>query len=764
MGTSKKDWKKNRLVQNSFFPVILIFGLWIIFSHAYFFQGLIPFPSRYLVSFFNPWINYYGMPVKNEAMPDVITQILPWKKITIENLKQGHLPLWNPYQFSGNPHLANVQSAVFTPFNLLFFIFPFLDAWSLLILLQPLLAGCFTYIFLRSLLISKSGSLMGSFSFMFSSFIVTWMAYGTLGYAILYLPLFLYGIERFLTKSDWFSKLVLILAPPLTIFSGHFQTSLYVLIVAIVYLIGRCIVSKKTQILLQACVYIGIGLLISSLQILPTLGFYSQSVRGTSYMQEKGIPWSQLIRIIAPDFYGNPVTRNDWVGHYAEWGTYAGLIPLFLGIFVFLKRRKNFYISFFGIIAIISILFSFETPFVALLGVSKIPVLSTSAPSRIVGIISFCIAVLSSFGIDYLKSEWKKRDDFKKILSILVIGSLVIITGWLLIFGGNLPKEARFIAQRNFLLPSVLFICLFLLCFVGYFRFKYMQKISVLLLLVLTSLEMLRFSSKWMPFESKEYMYPELPVIKYLEENSHESRVYGLIGNEVFSYFNLYGIEGYDPLYSKRYGEFISSAGDGKIYPLSKSTVVFPRTGIYAKRMLDILGVKYVLQSKGDGYGSWLFPFWKYPESYSLPVYSDEKYEIYENKSVFPRAYLVYSYKVIKDDQQIIDEIFSPQNDFRKTVILEDEPKEITNKLEDCKDDISNSSVNLDEYKTTNVLLKTNSPCPSILVFSDAYYPGWVAYVDGKKSPIYRANYTFRAIPIQKGEHTILLKYENWYL
>jgi uncharacterized membrane protein YfhO len=42
---------------------------------------------------------------------------------------------------------------------------------------------------------------------------------------------------------------------------------------------------------------------------------------------------------------------------------------------------------------------------------------------------------------------------------------------------------------------------------------------------------------------------------------------------------------------------------------------------------------------------------------------------------------------------------------------------------------------------------------------SDAYYPGWKAYVDGEKTDIFRANLAFRAIRVPPGRHTVSLVY-----
>src|SRR5690348_1671397 len=100
-------------------PVLFILGLWFVFSLPYFTQKKIPYPAQYQVSYFTPWNEYagYKFPIKNNAISDVINQLYPWKYFTIEQLQKGQLPTWNPYSFSGTPHLANYQSAVFSPFN-----------------------------------------------------------------------------------------------------------------------------------------------------------------------------------------------------------------------------------------------------------------------------------------------------------------------------------------------------------------------------------------------------------------------------------------------------------------------------------------------------------------------------------------------------------------------------------------------------------------------------------------------------------------------
>jgi uncharacterized membrane protein len=264
-----------------FWPVILIFVVWFVFASPYFVQHKVPFSSTYLVNFFSPWNAYPGFasPVKNNAMPDVMSQIYPWKSLTIETLKNLQIPLWNPYSFSGTPQLANYQSAVLSPFNLLFFILPFIDAWSLLVLLQPILAGIFMYLFLRALKIGEGGSLVGAIGFMLCGFITTWMAYATLGYAILFLPLALFAIEKFYQTQKHRFLVLLSFCLPLSIFSGHFQISLYFLLFILAYVVFKLYQTKNIHNTFYIIFYAGLGVLLSLPQLLPSIEAYTQSLR-----------------------------------------------------------------------------------------------------------------------------------------------------------------------------------------------------------------------------------------------------------------------------------------------------------------------------------------------------------------------------------------------------------------------------------------------------------------------------------------------------
>jgi uncharacterized membrane protein YfhO len=47
------------------------------------------------------------------------------------------------------------------------------------------------------------------------------------------------------------------------------------------------------------------------------------------------------------------------------------------------------------------------------------------------------------------------------------------------------------------------------------------------------------------------------------------------------------------------------------------------------------------------------------------------------------------------------------------------------------------------------------------LVLSEIYYPDWVAYVDGVRTKILKANYALRAVQLDGGAHHVVLVYES---
>ncbi|MEK7577148.1 MAG: YfhO family protein [Patescibacteria group bacterium] len=732
-----------------YWGLFCILVAWIIFSSPFIIKGLLPFPTKYLVTNFAPWSTTYAMPVKSGSMPDVITQIYPWKHITIESFKRGQIPLWNPLSFSGTVHAANYQTAVFSPINILYFIFSSPTAWSISILLQPLLAGFFMYLFLKSETLSKEACIIGSVSFMFCGFLVTWMAYGTLGFAALVLPLCFYAVNMALNDKKWWAYPLVSLAVWFSLVSGHFQTSLYVLIATTIYALYSGCAKQKYKQILYIVLFIILGVLATSNQLFITYDAFKETVRSSSFIKGEIIPWMYVITLFAPDFYGNPVTRNDWFGHYAEWAGFIGVIPLFLGLFAIKAKEKNK--SFFGLLAGTSLLLATPTILTDLMYAAHIPVLSTSAASRIIILTSFSLSVLAAFGVDALAVIWgkaKKKDVW--FFAIFGVMFLVIVWGVLLIFRPLSPDKLS-IAMRNTVLPSVFLITLISMTVVGAYIHKSKRRLILCVLIGISMVDLLRFASKWMPFEPKEFLYPQMPVTKKLDELGVNAplRVVGNYGNELGGMYNISSLEGYDAMHKRRYGEFISYLSNGQLNIPSRSVAILDKHGPHTQDALELLGVSYYLHKFSDGRFSWAYPFWEYPQYQS--IWKDETYEIFENAKAYPRAFLASKYKIATEKPEILDTMFSKDTDRRTTVVLESKP--IIEPLE------GNGEAIIISYMPERIVINTKSDVPKLLFLSDSYDTGWKASIDGLSTPIYRANYTFRAVALSHGEHIVEFYY-----
>ncbi|MFQ5900630.1 MAG: YfhO family protein, partial [Thermodesulfobacteriota bacterium] len=70
------------------------------------------------------------------------------------------------------------------------------------------------------------------------------------------------------------------------------------------------------------------------------------------------------------------------------------------------------------------------------------------------------------------------------------------------------------------------------------------------------------------------------------------------------------------------------------------------------------------------------------------------------------------------------------------------------------------NEVTITDYRNNSVILRAVLNRPKILVLSDAYYPGWKVFVDGEERKILKANYVFRAVPLEPGAHDVEFIYD----
>lgn len=745
------------------FVLVAVFVFYPVFT-----SGKIPLPSDTLVGLYHPFRDFYspdypqGMPFKNFLITDPIRQQYPFRYLAVDGLKNLQLPLWNPYNFAGTPLLANFQSAPFYPLNLLYTALAFPIAWSAQVFLQPVLAGIFTYFYLRRLGVSKLAGFFGGLTFALSGFSVSWMEWNTIGHTALWLPLTLLSVEKILFQFNnsenskfkiqiaklqfkvqkyIFWSLIFLFSLSSSLFAGHLQTFFYLFVFSFVYFLARWIQFGKNKKALTLFVFCYLLFaVITFVQWLPTLQLIEYSGRTVDRLwQEPGwfIPYSHLVQFIAPDFFGNPATLNYWgVWNYGELVGYAGIVPLVMALFAALTLRRKAVLLFTAVI-LASLIFALPNPISELPFFFSLPFLSTAQPTRLIFLISFSLAVLAGLGLNHFQKTQKKF-----VYPAVIVGMIFVLL-WFVSYSNiplNTSPENLSVARRNLFLPSAVFIAV-LIGWVLSFIIKTKKYILVLSLVLvsLTIFDLGRFSQKFLPFTDPEYLFPETQTLEFLSEQTGIFRIMSvddrILPPNTSIMYGLQTVDGYDPLYLLRYAELIAASERNEPNvspPFGFNRIITPKR--FDSRIIDLLGVKYIVSLSDIKL-----------QGLSL-VFEEGQTKVYENQNALPRAFSIQTLLPVSSKELAIKGLFENQERLDKVAVVEEYSGQ-TN--------FEKADVEIETYSPNKVTLKVSSESRSFVVFTDTYYPTWKARIGKENLPVYLTDYNFRGVSLPPGEHVV---------
>ncbi|OGD85441.1 hypothetical protein A2696_02445 [Candidatus Curtissbacteria bacterium RIFCSPHIGHO2_01_FULL_41_13] len=583
-----------------------VFLLFVLLSLALFwpiFLGKVNLNGNLLVSFYAP----YGqnLPFKNTGW-DQLRIYFPFYKITFESLKKFTTPLWNPYAFSGHPHMADFQTAVFYPLNIFGLVLSQVTFWHLLRITPMILAAFFTFLYLKNLKpfdsaftltmirhrneqgkLSGMAAFFGALTFGFSPFILTWGEEVVMSvHSIIWLPLILFAIEKFLTSplrhpersegSTLLDRLlrfarndkrlylaVIALSTSFSFFGGYMQTTIYLFIFVFLYLLLKLgknlFLSALGWKLMLALI---LGTLIAGVQLLPSgeLFFLSarSQIRLTSTLTAFLLPLEALVTLLAPDFFGSAATWNFFrsgVAQYYEGIIFFGVAALIFALFaIFAKKQKSFLqqraklIQFLAIVGVIALSLTIDLPTTRLYLMLPIPFLSSSIANRILFVPAFCLSALAAIGFD-LWQRTADRQIFRTIaplafLYILLIGYLagVRFFGFPYFDKGLSAAGNAMISARNLVVPFGVFVASSLLIVVASYRSRY-KGVCAAAIIAVAFLHTFYFSQKYFSFSNKKNIFPQNAILNFIQKNQGIWRSWG-VGRGYFetNFASQYGI------------------------------------------------------------------------------------------------------------------------------------------------------------------------------------------------------------------------------
>lgn len=723
-------------------PIGLILVYFVVLYKDFFFKGLIPVPADTLVGAYYPWLDYkwgfsVGVPVKNALISDVFSYFFIIKHLSVDILKQGIIPYWNNYSFAGTPLLATFHSSVLSPWNL-FFLLPKYTGWGMYIFSSSLFSALAMYFYLTVLIKNRPARIIGALVFALSGPMTTWAEFGTAVWAAGAVPLTLLGVEMVLTHNRNKYYLLIISSLVLLIFSGHVQLLTYTLFLVPIYVLCR---SRNIKKIFYIALSITAGLLLTAIQLIPTADFYTRSIRADDkYAQTFNyglMPFTQLIRLWAPDFFGHPVTGNSWGDYiYHEYASFLGTLVLPL-VIAALFYRRSFFILFFSGLFIFSLFMIIDQPLSRAFFSLPLPLITYSSASRLLFITGLSASVLTALFLD--NPRWKR----------IIVPVILLIT--FTIFSNLVtPEIFRKISLRNSLLPLVQLIII-----LGIVLFKKFHRLLPLLLLIFISMDLSRYFIKYNPFVSESLIFPTTPVIDFLKQNSPDYRLVrqpgALMPPNTWAMYGLENIEGYDPLYLTSYNRLFHVINN---QPYFNSAGRYSELSDFNPLFLDATNVKYLV-AKTDTESKTNNPFKSRVKQLNYPlVFEDGHTQVFQNPGVLPRAYFVSKIETVSSEQKLAELLNRSDFDPRNTVVL----------LNSASMSVSTGSITDFKALPNSFSFTTMAKTGGFLVIANAYDPGWKATIDGLQGFVYRANGGLIGLAVPPGLHRVYFRYSPPYM
>ena len=275
---------------------------------------------------------------------------------------------------------------------------------------------------------------------------------------------------------------------------------------------------------------------------------------------------------------------------------------------------------------------------------------------------------------------------------------------------------------------------------------KLKAKVTILALAVLCLADM------WSV--NKRYLYDDQFVEKVQQDNSFKPtetdktiladktldfRVLNLAGNtfneNTTSYWHK-SIGGYHAAKLRRYQEMIeehiSTEMNGVFKAVSEAGGDMQKVAPSGFPVLNMLNTRY-----------FIFPL---QGGKTVPI---------RNPHTLGNAWFVNEVQYVDNANEEIDALH--RIDPAKTAVVD---KKFSAEVKSAAETDTLSTIKLTAYEPNDLKYEVNSKTGGTVVFSEIYYPGWQAYIDGVEAPHGRADYILRAMNVPAGKHVVEFKFD----
>ncbi len=748
----------NTLLAKDYFFYIILFLL----AFIYFAPELISDNSMFTTDG-----AYQGYGDQGKSFNDVIN---PFKQQIVWNSSLGGMPT--------SIGLAEVIRILFVDIFIPFF-YDYQVHFLFMIFLISL-SGICMYILLRELEIGKALATALSIGYQLSphSMSFTYAGHFSKMGVIAILPILFFFLKKGLDtgKIKYFVWLAFFMG--IDIYFTHLQFVHYSFLMLGFYLIYRVaseyFSTKQIRLLIKKTVFftfaVVLGLGFGARGFVPqyfhtTTESKRAGVQGEGVTQEYATSWSlhpeEIASLLVPEFvhFDTEAGRYYWGKNVFKLNAdYFGGIVFFLAVLSAFYFRRIKTVRFFFVIFMFGILFSLgsATPVFNIMFHIVPGMKSFRAPSFMIFVSAFSAYVLASIVLHNLLN--KDNVIISKKISLITIGLAgllfisfinpsIILEPWRALFYQDLAgNKLQFYTNNLPQLSTGFLITSFIFLIVGMLIYLISKsKINPLYLPIILSLifvaDFWRIDKKFLKTDPVSSIVPPseqiIPVYEYIK-NSDKSHYRVLPLNQPlqsrFQYKDIVLVSGFHDFANRRYDTMLSNLNNNNILNFAK-----------------LVNAKYLVSS----------------QEINVPIldksYEDENLFVYNNSSALPWFYVRNNFDIDRDENSILQKILNGQMDLNSAVVIEKDIPENSNIEYTENEQPIKYNINIVNYESMqgNIELDVSLEKSGFLVLSENFHVNWKCFVNDVETEVYKANYLFKGIFLNEGNHNVKFIFEN---
>ncbi len=743
--------------------------------------------ALFVVAFF--WRTLSGDVYQPADGGDLVSFLFPTYRFAARTLSEGHLPLWNPTLYAGAPFISDIQAGfLYPPDLLLFWLNPHFEyVWMQWLSIGHLWwAGLGVYVLVRVIGFSRPAALLAGTAFALSDPLLIHLGNYNLIAVLAWIGWILAAYHRAVSRRSlrWAAITALLFA--VSAYAGHAQSSYYVGMALGGYWIlaigdwrwGHAPLKARFQSLLSNIQYpisvLLLTFLLTAPLLLPSFEMVQYTARADFAYQETVAyslaPVPGIMGLVTPGFFGRGPAL-----HWSLWDRvelpYAGVVTLLLALAAFwlpLAEKRRRLLPWIGLALLgFIIALGIYTPVHGWLTQILPGFAQFRAPARAIVLFTLALSVLAAAGLDALLFQRKDAQVQRRkgeeadtlhpspFISFLRWSSLALLLFILPAIYSSLlvlqPDSVYFLRASLAGLAMMWVV----LAWLGTALLVWLHARGTLsahlfagLLLALLLVELSATGAYTDIAESNpaaKFDHPE--IVAFLrQQTAGESSTVNRQSSILHRIDTLTDIDDvWQPDTAALAG--LEDVG-GIVNPLALRhwTTLWEATGGRDTHLYDMLNVRYVIVKDET----------PLPEQFVRVLDAPGPLSVYENPDPLPRAWLVTNTQIVEGEAAALAALQSPEFDPRQTAILTTDRRPQT-----ADRAIPNPQYLIANIHTTPTVLSLSvvSPTPATLVLSEIWYPGWRATVNGVETPVLRANYALRAVPVPAGDSTVTLTF-----